>query len=718
MRTNSDFAALTQPGQVLASRRVLVASTSNFGAPLARVEDAAGAILSLDPSGPQVVVPSEFATPGGQATALDGRVQLYTAQSVPFTDPPNTPTTAALSSVSLPTGISINNGGRPWFSNAPDGSSGPGSVTILDPTGEPQAIFAGELTNGSPTSPGITSGALGTAAITKSPDSTALPVFAAVLADGSVVQVHASRGVDALAPPGTLTPVLGVSRETAESIEPGLVARQGIVFNWAPTLNLFITDPLANRIVVLDLADDGELFHVTATHEIAAEELDVPIDIAPAVREVASVNFASNTTLGGGSDVFVLNRGNNSIARLDLDGNVLAVRSVESDLGPYRANGIAVSFDGRALYLSAVLPDGDGGVLEVPAFGVNRGTRRLLHEANVAPGADLTSLGAALFGLELTPTEGLGPLFNAPSCGSCHLEPFLGGMGSLRETFVTRVGRVRRDGAFDDLVGRGGPVARAQSTGAGCGAPGIPRHADATSVRSAMTLRGNGLIDAVLLRDVLNYQAQQPPELRGRPHILADGRLGRFGWKAAVSTLVEFVGDAYRTEMGVTNPLAPDDFSGRGCNHPEAVDKQPEIDGLALTAAAAFLNTLEPPAPTTACLESPGAALFESLSCATCHAPSLPARSSRIALYSDLLLHDMGPGLADDVQQGSASGSEWRTMPLWRAQERVHFMHDGRSPTMTDAILQHGGQAEASRNAFEQLSYEERQDLLDFLNCI
>src|SRR5690606_22156292 len=147
---------------------------------------------------------------------------------------------------------------------------------------------------------------------------TALPVFAAVLADGSVVQVHPRRGVDALAPAGTLTPVLGVTRDVAESIEPGAVARQGIVFNWAPTMNLFIADPLEDRIVILDLVDDGELFEVTATREIAAEELDIPIDIAPAVREVASVNFASNTTLGGGSDLFVLNRGDNSIARLDL----------------------------------------------------------------------------------------------------------------------------------------------------------------------------------------------------------------------------------------------------------------------------------------------------------------------------------------------------------------------------------------------------------------
>jgi CxxC motif-containing protein (DUF1111 family) len=223
------------------------------------------------------------------------------------------------------------------------------------------------------------------------------------------------------------------------------------------------------------------------------------------------------------------------------------------------------------------------------------------------------------------------------------------------------VGRVRHDGTFDPLINHGGPVARAHSVselGVPCALPaGVPPEADVVSLRNAMTLRGDGLLDDVAPGDLLANMANEPPDVRGRPNILPDGRIGKFGWKANVATLVEFLGDAFRNEMGVTNPLQPrDEIGGCGANR-----NHPDVDALAL---------------------------------------------------------DMGPALADRTQQASAQGNEWRTMPLWRAAERGRFLHDGRASTLTEAIGAHGGQAQHARDGFLALSEPDKQTLLAFLNGI
>jgi CxxC motif-containing protein (DUF1111 family) len=110
--------------------------------------------------------------------------------------------------------------------------------------------------------------------------------------------------------------------------------------------------------------------------------------------------------------------------------------------------------------------------------------------------------------------------------------------------------------------------------------------------------------------------------------------------------------------------------------------------------------------------------LFAAVGCAVCHTPSVPGPGGQVRLYSDLLLHDLGAGLADGFEQGAAKGMEFRTMPLWRVSERQHFLHDGRASTIRDAILQHGGQASSAIRAFLALSASEQQALLDFLGCI
>src|SRR5712664_2541975 len=180
------FAAFTQPGKVLDPARILVGSTSNFGAPLANPDQLPGSFLSIDPRGvTTLVIPASFAASGSQASALGGSVQMYSAQSPAFLNSIHNAgaVTAHFTGVSNPLGLSINNAfGRLWPSNAPFGLEGIGTSTILDPSGEPLAgapnaqaggVFAGNLTPRLPSQAfpgGLNTGGVGTAFLGRSPD--------------------------------------------------------------------------------------------------------------------------------------------------------------------------------------------------------------------------------------------------------------------------------------------------------------------------------------------------------------------------------------------------------------------------------------------------------------------------------------------------------------------------------------------------------------------
>ncbi len=728
---NGTLAQSTLPGAILDKQRLFVASSSNYGAALARADQAPGSVLSIDPRGGPVAVPADFAIAGGQVTIAGGRVALYAANSPAFLNSIFSPGAATANEVSTsnPTGISFNNAfGRPWFSNAPAGNAGDGTICVIDPDGAPfkgspdpvaGGVFSGGATNsGSASQGGLFYGALGTALLTKSPDGTGRAVFVAANGDGSLSQVHVQKGVDLLAPPGTFTPIATVSTAAAESTDAATLNRVGIAFNWVPTRIAYVADPLANRIVALDLAVDGRLFTVADVRSFSSAAFDLPVDLAPTSVETAARNFASNTTLGGGSDLYVLNRGNNSIARMTQDGTVTAIRSLDGVIAGLRVAGLATSDDGRSIWVTATLPGGDGLVLRTDAFGGGDVTASLLASST---GDDSASMGADVFSHSFTLDERVGPLFNGVGCASCHNTPAPGGMGSDPDTFVVREARVNHGVQFDV---QGGPVARAHSVaelGSDCGLPtGVAAEANVTSLRSAMTLRGTSLVDNILDAAIFANMNAEPADVRGRPNLLDDGRIGRFGWKAHVSTLVEFMGEAMRDEIGVTNAISPrDNVSGCQANVPS-----PEADGVPLTALVAFLDTIDPPVPSAACLTSAGAAVFASVGCAGCHTPSLPGPGSPTAaqkpvrLYSDLLLHDMGSGLADGLVQAQATGSEFRTAPLWRVSDRAHFLHDGRAATIPDAISAHGGQGASAAAAFSTLSATDRQALLDFLGCI
>jgi hypothetical protein len=738
---NPAFAEYTKPGNILDPSRLLVTSASNFGAAKARPQDAEGAVLSLDPTGPAtIVVPPGFAAAGDQVSTLDGRLKLFAAQSPRFRNGVNTPqaATADLPAVSNPLGISINNAfGRLWFANAPSGSRGSGTDSILDPGGQPLAnapsklaggLFAGDLTNRAPqiVTGGLRSGAIANTLLGASSDGSKRAVFGVLTADGALSQAHTEFNLDGLAPAGTIAPIALASDDSARDAP---VTRAGMIFNWVPNRILYVTDPTRDVIVVILLDDDGKVFRVKNTSLITSPQLRAPVDLAPAISEIANPIFSSNTTLAAASDFYVLNRGNGTIVRMRQDGGVVGVRRVagpdNTPLGPGQLNGIAVSRDANKLWvtLSGALPghpDRPGAVLELPAFGPGRAASVDETSPEAAKSA-LIEHGAQRFNTAFAPAEGLGPLYNGRSCVTCHVEPTVGGMGPGALAAVLRVGRIGANG-FDALIGRGGPVSRAHSIaelGVRCNlVSGIPVEANVVSLRNAPPLFGLGLIDAipdeVIWSDGENRNS-------GRPHKVVDAqgreRIGRFGWKADVATLEEFVALAFRNELGITNPLAAADlvqWTSSDCS--AAQSGSTKDDGRIVREVTAFVAALSVPAPAAVPGEAAGRGIFTQIGCASCHTPELRLADHRtVPLYSDLLLHNMGRSLDDGIVQGDANGPDWRTTPLWGLGSRTRLLHDGRGTTISGAVLVHDGEAAEAAKKFRELSSSRRGELLRFL---
>ncbi len=397
------FPSYIQPGAVLDPNRILVGSQSNFGAPLAIGVGAEGSFLSIDPSGPGTLsVPPNFAQNGVQASALGGAVQMFSANSPHWYNGVNNPTarTASYTGVSNPLGLSNNNAfGRLWPANAPFGDSGVGSSSILDPTGLPLkgapnpaigGVYVGSLTNRdqvlltppqSQVIPGsLSTGAVGTAFLGPSPDGTCRAVFSVVTADGAIVQEHTAKGLDGIAPVGTVKPLVGRNWGSPnQSVEP----RFGVLMNpYTATpgaaWQLFVSEPFNNTIAVVNLIVFGtapnQVFGLDLVHpisRISSPSLRLPVDLTPVQRDADSVTWASNTTLDEGSDFYVANRGDNTIVRMRQDGTVVGVRRValDSPVNNASLNGIATSTDGTTIYVTFTIPSNiQGGVLALPAF--------------------------------------------------------------------------------------------------------------------------------------------------------------------------------------------------------------------------------------------------------------------------------------------------------------------------------------------------------------
>lgn len=342
--------------------------------------------------------------------------------------------------------------------------------------------------------------------------------------------------------------------------------------------------------------------------------------------------------------------------------------------------------------------------------------------------------GRVVFDSVFIPETGLGPLFNAPGCAACHGVPASGGEGAIFEVHATAL---REDGFCDPLAALGGPVFQLRVTPAlrealGLEAEPIPAAATDTARRTTPDVFGFGLLDAIPESTILALADPDDTNgdgISGRPNRFFDGRLGRFGRKAVVPTLAEFNEGAFVLEQGVTTPNLANEGTVGAQPLPDGVDPtpEPELDSGQIALADAFVRFLAPPAAAKLTGEARrGRELFSEIGCADCHVPTLrtgrhPVRAlayQDVHAYTDLLLHDLGPELADICLGLVAQPAEFRTEPLMGLRLMSRFLHDGRAATVAEAIELHGGEGAAARDTFANLPEAGRRALLAFLGSL
>ncbi len=384
-------------------------------------------------------------------------------------------------------------------------------------------------------------------------------------------------------------------------------------------------------------------------------------------------------------------------------------------------------------------------------------------------------------------SDGLGPLFNSRACQRCHIKDGRGrppAMGEKAVSLLFRLSVPRSDGQpapepvygeqFQNFSVQGvpaegnisihyeersveladGEIVRLrypsyQFTDLAYG----PMHPDtAVSPRVAPPVIGMGLLEAISEQDILAHadpEDQNADGVSGRANWVWSDEfnrrmLGRFGWKATQPTIAQQSAHAFRSDIGISTPLYP-------YPHGECMQAQTEcrnaphggaLDGPPVEASAEMFDlvvfyTRNLGVPARRDLGRPevlqGKRLFYQAGCTGCHVPKFVTRRDSIGEeqsfqliwpYTDLLLHDMGEGLADSHREGEAGGREWRTPPLWgigltkRVSGHQFYLHDGRARGLLEAILWHGGEAEASREKVQEMNRENREALLAFIRSL
>ena len=368
--------------------------------------------------------------------------------------------------------------------------------------------------------------------------------------------------------------------------------------------------------------------------------------------------------------------------------------------------------------------------------------------------------GDAEFGRRFAEADGLGPLFVAHACESCHV-----GEGKGHPLFdITRFGRPAA-GAFDPMKSEGGPQLQNRAI-AGYLAERIPGGAIASARFTAPIVTGLGYLEAVddatilamadpndangdgisgrvalidstdFVADVVSVSAIAAGAAATRHVPLGGKYVGRFGKKARIINLLHQTVFAYSEDMGITTDFVPRDLYNRqvGAQASDGV-ADPEIFGSVVDAVVFYLRTLRAP-PRRDAESAPvkeGERLFAQANCVGCHVVTLRTGASDIpqlngvqfSPFTDLLLHDMGAELNDGYTEGDAAPAEWRTAPLWglglaeRSQGgSAHYLHDGRAKSLREAIRLHGGEGARSRTAFDRLAPDQQERLLAYLRSL
>ena len=413
-------------------------------------------------------------------------------------------------------------------------------------------------------------------------------------------------------------------------------------------------------------------------------------------------------------------------------------------------------------------PSGAGGPLAIPDTSEQR-----LFTAARARFQEIDSVSGTMPG---EAGVGLGPRFNLNSCAGCHAFPAIGGSSpainpqvaiatldgakNFVPSFISAAGPVRvarfvqnpdgtPDGGVHDLFVISG---RTDATGCKIRQPDFAAALAQHNVifRIPTPLFGLGLVENVPDNN-LEVAQDEVRALAGSlgirvgvfNHSANDGTITRFGWKAQNKSLLMFAGEAYNVEQGVTNELFPNKReTDPGCQYnglPEdSMNLSPPFNSGSpasdyssdIVNFAAFARLSAPPAPMP---DTPSTArgrqVFQKIGCQACHVMTQTTGQSEYTSQSnvsftplsDFALHDMGIGLADGISQGNASGSEFRTAPLWGIGQRLFFLHDGRTSDLFHAITAHAGagsEANTVISNFEMLSSADQQALLNFLRSL
>jgi CxxC motif-containing protein (DUF1111 family) len=419
----------------------------------------------------------------------------------------------------------------------------------------------------------------------------------------------------------------------------------------------------------------------------------------------------------------------------------------------YRATGWLLRYDGR--------PKAD-------AQASQAGRDLFLHEWK--PGDPLAAGG-----------DGLGPVFNASSCVACHQKGGVGGSGSLEHnvTVFTISAPLGTQRATHGVIHQYAIDAASQETLQNVSAqfpkksrptladllalapnpakmPGLQPRASGNSMvredvvspidigqRNTPALFGASIIDAIPDEAILANERNQRGNFQsfldlkdvtaGRAARLSHKRVGKFGWKANIGDLSEFVRVACANELGLGNPLQAQPVS---LSQPGYRPRGLDLTDRQCDQMTAFIASLPrpreviPSSPAEAGRAAAGKKHFKQIGCADCHTPDLAEAQG---LYSDLLLHQMGEGLGGggsygdvlpdssarpDSDGGSTSPSEWRTPPLWGVADSAPYLHDGRAATLAEAIKLHAGQAASSANRFAGLPDVQQEELIAFLKTL